>query len=299
MPESKKPAETAASAVASKASTTPAVPPPDDTPKSPRVPADQPAETVAVPKASEVKSSNNTVGTKANEELVKNVEARVEATAASVEALNASNKAVNEAQPFVKPTVETVKPKTPDQAIAERVEATAASVAAFNASVEAEKKSTSEIAEGRKIEPEVSRVAPLTGELRADSENDSYVTPGKVLQPPEPKPGQPAPEIETAPLVISPLTGEVKSADEISYPTPGMGRDTSLSHKALEAHGKTFELESNKTKFGVAPGQQVSLLSANEEMWKNDDAARNDDVQLGAMLADNLRRNKRFQKNLR
>lgn len=282
MPEDKKPAT-----------------PPVDSPKTARVPVDQAAEKVAAPTVAEVKSSNNTVGTKAGEEANKNIALKVEATADSVKKANESAAKVDAAVPFVKPVVETVKAKTPDQVIAESVEATAKSVAAFNASAEGEKRTTSEITADTKIKPEVSRVAPLTGELRPDSEEDSYVTPGKVPQPPDPKPGEPALEVEEAPLVIAPLTGEVKRADEMSYPTPGMGRDTSLAQRALEKHGKTFELDSKKTKFGVAPGQQASLLSANEEAWNNDAAAREDDIAVGTMLADSLRRNKRFQKNLR
>lgn len=273
--------------------------PPDDTPKTTRVPADQAAEKVAVPTVAEVKSSNNTVGTKAGEEADKNIAAKVEATAGSVKAANEANEKVAAAVPFVKPVVETVKAKTPDEVIAERVAATAESVEAFNASAEIQNKTSAEIAAGAKPKPEVSRVAPLTGELRADDGDDSYVTPGKVPQPPDPKPGEPPLEVEEAPLVIAPLTGEVKRADEMSYPTPGHGRDTSLAQRALEKHGKTFELDSKKTKFGVAPGHQASLLSANEEAWNNDAAAREDDISMGTAIADSLRRNKRYQKNLR
>jgi hypothetical protein len=277
------------------------------TPEVLRTSADQPSEMVATPNVSEVKSSNNTIGTKENVELKKNIAAKVEATAVSVAALNETNKAVAEAKPFVKPVVETIPPKTPDEAIAELVNATAESVAAFNKSVEGEKKSTSEsgIENTTKPKPEVSRVAPLTGELRPDSENDSYVTPGKVPQPPDPKPGQPVLEVELAPMVISPLTGEVKRADEISFPTPGHGRDTSLSSKALSENSKIFEIDSEKTKFGVPMGHQASLLSANEEAWNNDAAAREDQTARAAMVAemfvstDNLRRSKRYQKNLR
>lgn len=303
MPDTKKTEEPVVKTVATP-TVAPATPP-DDTPKTTRVPADQPAEKVATPTVAEVKSSNNTVGTKAGAEADKNIAAKVEATADSVKAANESHEAVAKAEPFVKPEVKTVPAPTPDQAIAEKVEATAKSVAAFNKSAQEEKKSTAEITDETKIKPEVSRVAPLTGELRPDPADDSFVTPGRVPLPPDPKPGEPPVEVEKPPLVISPLTGEIKPADEISFPTPGHGRDTGAAHDALDKHGKTFVIDTDKTKFGVPEGHQVSLLASNEEAWKNDAAAREDQSTRAAMLAemfvstDNLRRQKRYQKNLR
>jgi hypothetical protein len=277
---------------------------------------DQPSESVRVPTVDEVKvgaevksaAGTSNPNSPSPQDMLKK---HVQDTAASVAAFNESNRRVAEAEPFVKPSGKTVSAPTAAERLAQNVEAVAKSAKAYNESVEGEKLSTpDQIAEREQAaisaQKEASRVSPLTGELRPDPENDSYVTPGKALAPKEPTRADLAPEIEKAPLVISPLTGEVKPADEISYPTPGHVNNPSIAHEALDRNREHFMLEgSGKTPFGVAPGQQVSLLAANEHAWKNDAAVRDDQKQQAEKIAaalvtsDGLRRTRRAQKNLR
>lgn len=296
----------AAKADTTKPATTPTpTPPKDETPKTTtppvaRTPVDQPAETVKTPSPDDVK-----IGSRSTLPDDKFVDEHVKKTVDSVEAYNESVKKVEAAKPFQKPEVKTVRAPTADERLQETVERTAESVDAYNKSSKATmnlKTSNEEVSK----KPEQSRVAPLTGELREDPEDDSYVTPGKVLKAPDPKPGEPAPEVERVPLVISPLTGEIKPADEISYPTPGHTRGREGVADVMDRHGHKFELEGSKlTKFGVPPGHQVPLLQANEHMWENDDAIREDRAERAKVLAeamlgtDGLRRTRRVQKNLR
>lgn len=281
-----------------------------------RTPVDQPSESVKPPTVDEVKMGaeiKSVAGTaKPSDPDPKDTLAdHVDRVAKSAEALNASNKAVAEAEPFKKPEVKTVRAPTAEERLAQNVEAVAKSAEAYNESVAGEAASTPEDIRKRETaaisaSKEQSRLAPLTGELRPDPEDDSYVTPGKVLAPKDPTSGDVAPEIERAPLVIAPLTGEVKPADEMSYPTPGHTRDPSMAMAVLDKHRDKFMLEgSEKTPFGVAPGQQASLLAANEEAWRNDAARLEDqktralDIAQAITAGDGLRRTRRAQKNLR
>lgn len=280
-----------------------------------QTPVDQPAERVATPTVAEVKAGAEIkpiAGESRGDETMKQ---HVDAVSKSVDSYNESTKAVEAAKPFVKPESEKKGfAPTAEERLAQNVDAVAKSAEAYNESVNAEAKSTSENSRpgdtadkaSMSKKAEVSRVAPLTGELRPDPENDSYVTPGKTLAPKSTSPNEPAPEYDPAPKVIAPLTGEVKPADETSYPTPGHVRDPSIIAKALSGKAKTFQIEGEgKGKFGVAPGQQVPLLHANEELWAGDEARLNDqktrakDIAEALASSDGLRRTRRAQKNLR
>lgn len=268
---------------------------------------DHPADKVKVPTVSEVKTAAAPSASK------ENIDSHVEAVAKSVEAANKSNVAVGKAEAGIKPETEKAPPApTADERLNKQVGAVAKSVEDYNKSVELEKKSTPETSDttslgNKTLKPEVSRVAPLTGELRHDPEDDSYVTPGKVVAartPLDDGTAPPAgPEPAPAPKVIAPLTGEVKPADEVSYPTPGHVKDPDAVVKAVDT--KKFALDSKNTKFGVAEGQQVSLLHANHEAWDNEAAQREDTKAMAEALAqsmtsaDGLRRTRRVQKNLR
>lgn len=254
-----------------------------------------PAETVIVPTVSDVKNPATSAA------KTDNIAEHVEATKKSVEAANASAEAVAKAQPFVKADEKLAKAPTADERLREQINRVHESAVKYNESVVGEKKASHET--GVNTKPEVSRVAPLTGELRADPEDDSYITPGKTLAPLTPKPGEAPIEYELSPLVIAPLTGEIKRMDEVSYPTPGHVKNPDSLMSGADM--KILTLDSKKTPFGVPEGHQTSLLRANEEMWKNDEAARHDQKARAAEIADalvssdGLRRTRRAQKNLR
>lgn len=261
-----------------------------------RTPQSSPAETVLAPTVAEVK--NPSLPTKAQD----NIDAHVEATRKSVDAANKANEVVASAKPFEKSEEKYAKAPTPDERLKDSIERVGRSVQEYNKSA-AEVEKAANSGSGVNTKREESRVAPLSGELRVDPEDDSYITPGKILAPVDPKPGEaPLPEPPLV-IVIAPLTGEIKPMDETSYPTPGHVRnsDALVSDSVL----KKFALDNKSSDFGTPMGHQVSLLRANEEMWKNDQAAVEDSKARAAMIAealvssDGLRRTRRAQKNLR
>jgi hypothetical protein len=278
---------------------------------TPRVPESSPGDKVNPPTAGEVKK-----GFEVQPDMVVNkdpnkpspdkiIEDTVKRTADSVKEYNKSAEIEKKVEPpAAKRPEDFPKAPTREESIEQTVKRTTESVEMFNKSAEVEKNAPLTAEVGEDLRPDVKRVAPLTGELRSDQEDDSYVTPGKTPAPPGPVVPQPAPELAPQPLVIAPITGEVKPADETSYPTPGKIADPDRLEKAVEI--KPMHQFGKRGQFNVPEGHQVPLFEANKEMIRNKRANAEDNQQLAKALSeaamtglDGLRRTRRVQKNLR
>lgn len=284
-----------------------------ETSPTPRVAADIPGDKITTPSVGEVKKGSEirpevVVNKDANKPTPdKIIEDTVARTAESVKNYNESAPLAASPEIPEPKKKDTVPAPTKEEAIKTTVERTAESVDNFNKSAETEKKVEARRGTDaeRDLKPDVKRVAPLTGELREDQEDDSYVTPGRVLTPPAPRAEEPPLEVEEQPMVIAPITGEVRPADEVSYPTPGRivdekGLAKSVEVKDIHRFGKKNSV------FNVPVGRQVPLFEANKEMIRNKRANSEDYKLLAQAMAeaamaglDGLRRTRRTQKNLR